>query len=291
MSKHGKKSKASIPDSEVFNGFVFNGKDYPSERIEQAVRTVQRQLGSDELNRVNDSLLSRLDQAKKARRKSSKRELLDDPDISTLVTALALANQAWITTVIFDNIQARKHLHGFTVEELYSTALTGGGAVGGVTNAILEYDYQKLRVVAFTPYLARAITNALAATPKQKKTYNRVESRTRPIHRRDEDGPEPSWVDRTAPRPDTAAINRELLEVVRTVIPNLPTQQQRDTAAWMIERILETGELPIAREAARIQRPRVSRERGRQIMEATVNSIRRQIEEDYPQLAEHGING
>jgi hypothetical protein len=59
----------------------------------------------------------------------------------------------------------------------------------------------------------------------------------------------------------------------------------------MVKRILTTGELPIAREAARIQRPRVSRERGRQIMEATVNSIRCQIEADYPQLAEGGING
>ena len=59
----------------------------------------------------------------------------------------------------------------------------------------------------------------------------------------------------------------------------------------MIDRILTTGELPMAREAAQMQRPPVSRERGRQIMEATVDSIRRQIEADYPQLAEQGVNG
>ena len=47
----------------------------------------------------------------------------------------------------------------------------------------------------------------------------------------------------------------------------------------------------MAREAAQMQRPRVSRERGRQIMEATVDSIRRQIEADYPQLAEQGLKG
>ena len=47
----------------------------------------------------------------------------------------------------------------------------------------------------------------------------------------------------------------------------------------------------MAREAADCQRPRVSRERGPQILEATVDSIRQQIEADYPQLAAQGING
>jgi len=291
MKKRGRKAKEAPTDSEVFQGFVFGGQEFSPERIEQAVRAVQRQLDSAELRRVNDALLSRLHRAKKAHRKSSKKALLDDLGISTLVNALALVNQAWITTVIADTIQERKHLRGFTVDELYSTALTGAGTVGGVMNAILQYDYKVCGVDAFTAYLARAITNALLATPKEKKIYKRVEARTRPIHRRDEDGTEPSWVDRTAPHPETAAIDRELLEVVRSVIPDLPTQQQRDTAAWMIERILDTGELPMAHEAARIQRPRVSRERGRQVMEKTINSIRRHIEERYPQLAEDGLNG
>lgn len=58
-----------------------------------------------------------------------------------------------------------------------------------------------------------------------------------------------------------------------------------------MEHILSTGELPIAREAAQIQRPRVSRERGRQIMQKTLDSIHEQIEAEYPQLAEQGING
>ena len=51
--------------------------------------------------------------------------MLDDSDISTLVNALALVNQAWIATVIANNIEGRKHLHGFSIDELYSTALTG----------------------------------------------------------------------------------------------------------------------------------------------------------------------
>ena len=91
--------------------------------------------------------------------------------------------------------------------------------------------------------------------------------------------------------PEAVAINHELLEIVQSVIPDLPTDQQRNTAAWMIERILNTGELPMIREAAQMQRPRVSTERGRQVMKATVNNIRRLIEAAYPQLAEQGING
>ena len=75
----------------------------------------------------------------------------------------------------------------------------------------------------------------------EKILQARVESRLRRIHKRDEDRPEPSWVDRTAPRPEAAAINHELLEIVQGVIPDLPTEQQRNTAAWMIERILNAG--------------------------------------------------
>ena len=213
---------AVAADSDVFYGFVFDGRDYPLERLEQATRAVQRQLGSAELRRVNDALLARLAEAKKARQGKSKKELLDDPAISTLVNTLVLVNQAWITTVIAKNIKGRPHLRGFSAEELYSTALTGAGAVGGVMNAILEYDYAACGVAAFSPYLARAITNALLPTRKQDRTYRRVEARTGTLHERDEDGAGRGWVDRTAPRPEAAAINRELLEVVRSVIPRLP---------------------------------------------------------------------
>ena len=177
------------------------------------------------------------------------------------------------------------------MNELFSTALTGEGVVGGVINAILAYDYPRHGVRAFSAYLGRAATNALSPTPKQKRIYRRVEARLRSLDDHAEDRSRRDWVDRAAPRSETVAINRELLDVVRSVIPRLPTEQQRETAAWMIDRILNSGELPMAREAAQIQKPRVSRERGRQIMEATVDSIRRQIEEDYPQLAAQGING
>lgn len=277
-------------DIDIFTGFVFDGKHYPREHVEQAARAVQRQLSSRELRRINAALLERLAQAKEARGAIPKRILLDDPTINTLVNTLALSNAAWITTVIAKNIKSRPYLHGFTTNELYSTALTGAGEVGGVMNAILEYDYRACGVAAFSHYLARAITNTLMPTRKQEMTYRRVAARTRSIHEHDKDGPLQGWVDRTAPRPEIAAVNHELLEVLRSVIPRLSTTQQRHTATWMIDRILATGELPLAREAAEIQRPRVSRERGRQIMEATVDSIRRQIETDYPQLAEQGVN-
>ncbi len=278
-------------NSDIFKRFVFDGQDYPPERLEQATRAVQRQLSTRELRLINDALLARLAEAKEAHAALPKRMLLDDPNISKLVNTLALVNTAWITTVIAKNIKSRPHLHGFSTDELYSTALTGSGEVGGVMNAILTYDYPTCGVAAFSEYLVRAITNTLLPTPKQKRTYRRVEARTQSIHERDKNEAAQSWVDRTAPRPETTAINRELLEVVRNVIPRLPTPQQRDTAAWMIDRILATGELPLAREAAQMQRPRVSRERGRQIMEATMDSIRRQIEADYPQLAKQGVNG
>ena len=221
----------------------------------------------------------------------TKKELLDDPAVSVLVNTLVLTNKAWIITVIARNINSRPHLRGSSVEELFSTALTGGGAVGGVMNAILEYDYEACGVAAFSHYLARAVSNALVLTRKQDKAFRRVEARTGPLRDPDEKGAGRAWVDRTASPPEAAAIDHELLQVVQSVIPRLPSPQQRRTAAWMIDRILTTGEWPMAREAAQIQRPRVSRERGRQIMEATVDSIRRQIEAEYPQLAEQGVNG
>lgn len=280
-----------VEETDIFKGFVFNGQDHPPERVEQAARAMQRQLNSQELRRINDALLARLAEVKETHTPIPKRMLLDDPAISTLVNTLALVNTAWITTVIAKNIKSRPHLHRFTTDELYSTALTGAGEVGGVMNAILKYDYRTCGVDAFSDYLARAITNTLLPTRKQQKTYRGVDARIRSIHEQDKNGAGQGWVDRTAPRPETAAINHELLEVVRSVIPRLPTPQQRDTAAWMIDRILTAGELPLAREAAEIQRPRVSRERGRQILEATVDSIRHQIEADYPQLAEQGVKG
>lgn len=277
-------------DSSILTDFEIEDKSDAPEQVEQAALAVQRQLSSHELRRINDALLERLAQAKEAHRAQPKKMLLNDPVVSTLVNTLSLANTPWITTVIARNIKSRPHLHGFTTKELYSTALTGGGEVGGVMNAILEYDYRASGVSAFSHYLARAVTNALLPTRKQKMTYRRVEAKTRSIHEQDKDGAGQGWVDRTATRPETAVMNHELLEVVQSVIPRLPTSQQRNTAAWMIDRILATGELPLAREAAQVQRPPVSCERGRQIMEATVDSIRRQIEADYPQLAEQGVN-
>ena len=278
-------------DRDVFYGFVFEGRHSPPDRLEEATRAVQRHLSSRGLRRLNDALLEQLAEAKEARPEKSKKELLDDPEISVLVNTLVLLNQGWITTTVASNSKDRPHLRGASTEELLSAALTGEGAVGGVMNAILVYDYGAYGVEAFSPYLARAIRNALAPTPRQNRFFRRVESRLGTLDDSDEEGAERGWVDRTAPPPEAAAINHELLEVIQSVIPRLPTEQQRRTAAWMIERILTTGEFPIAHEAAEVQEPRVSRERGRQIMQKTLDSIREQIEAEYPQLAGQGING
>jgi len=118
-------------ESDVFYGFVFEGRDYPPERVEQAALAVQRQLDSGELRRVNDALVARLTEAQRSRQEKSKRELLDDPAISTLVNTLVLVNQGWITTVIANNIKGRPHLRGSSAEELFSTALTGEGPSAG----------------------------------------------------------------------------------------------------------------------------------------------------------------
>jgi hypothetical protein len=240
----------------------------------------------------NDALLTRLAEAKKTRKRMTSSEMLQNPRVSALVNHLILNNEAWIATCIARNIRRHQHLQGSTIKELYSTALVGKSTedrtVSGVMNAILNYDFPRFGTAAFTHYLYQAIHNALQPTATQKKTYQRVYSRMRPDPLAEG---EPGSTDRWHKSPPADAIDHELLEVVQSVIPRLPTQQQRDTAAWMVKRILTTGDLPIPREAAQRQRPRVSRERGRQIMQATVNSIRRQIEADYPQLAEGGING
>ena len=45
MRKDGSKPKAPT-DGEVFQGFVFDGQDYPQERVEQAVRAVSGNLAA-----------------------------------------------------------------------------------------------------------------------------------------------------------------------------------------------------------------------------------------------------
>jgi hypothetical protein len=240
----------------------------------------------------NDALLALLAEAKKTCTRMTKAEMLQSPRVSALVNKLISNNEAWIATCIARNIRRHRHLHAATVQELYSTALVGksaeDGTVSGAMNAILTYDYQRFGTAAFTHYLHQAIHNALQPTATQKKTHKGIYARMRPEPLAEA---ELGCRDRRQKSPPADAIDRDLLAVVQSVIPRLPTPQQRDTAAWMMKHILSTGELPIAREAAQRQRPRVSRERGRQIMEATVNSIRRQIEADYPQLAEDGLNG
>ncbi len=155
-------------------------------------------------------------------------------------------------------------------------------------SAILSYDYPRFGSAAFTPYLSRAVHNALQPNATQKKTYERVTSRMRPEPLAEA---EPGGVDRGRKSPPAEAIDHELLAVVQSAIPRLPKPQQRDTAAWVVEHILATGERPTLQEIARVQRPRVTHQRAAQIIEETVNSLGRQIEADYPQLAEDGVGG
>jgi hypothetical protein len=280
----------------IFNRFVFHGEWASRERVEEAARALQKSLTGEDCRRINDALLSQLAAAREARGAATpKKALLDDPYVSTLVNTLLLVNDAWLRTVIGQNIRRHPRLQRSSVEELYSAAVAGpassNGSVSGVMNAILTYDYRRYGVRAFTQYLASAISNALQPTPKQRMTYRRVYARMVPMQGRDEDRTGRQWVDRLAKRPETALINRELLEVLQDVIAYLPKEQQRVTANLVIAHILATGEMPTAREIAAAQQPQVSRERGRVLFMETVNGIRRLIEERYPQLAEQGVNG
>ena len=170
-------------------------------------------------------------------------------------------------------------------------AVTGAGSVGGVMNAILEYRYADLGVAAFSPYLARAVTNALHPANMQTKTGRELERRMAALALPEDCKDAVRWVDRSAPAPEAKAIESDLLKVVKRVIPRLPTAQQRMTAKWMIAQILNTGALPVSGDVARIQQPPLSRQRGSQIMKATVENLSQMIEADCPQLAEHGIHG
>ena len=283
-------------DESLFNRFVFHGEWVSRERVEEAARALQQRLTGEDCRRINDALLAQLASAKEAFGAATpKKALLDDPYVSTLVNTLLLVNDAWLRTVIGQNIRRHPRLQRSSVDELYSAAVAGpilkDGSVNGVMNAILTYDYRQYGVRAFTHYLTRAITNALQPTPKQRMTYRRVYARMVPMQGRDEDGAGNQWVDRLAKRPEAAPINRELLEVLQDVIAYLPKEQQRVTANLVVAHILATGEMPTAREIAAAQQPQVSRERGRVLFMETINGIRRLIEERYPQLAGQGVNG
>ena len=63
-------------------------------------------------------------------------------------------------------------------------------------NAVLDYDYPKYGVSSFTRYLARTIGNTLQPTSHQKKAYQRLYARTRPLQGLDEANS--GWIDRIA---------------------------------------------------------------------------------------------
>jgi hypothetical protein len=277
---------------DIFNEFVFEGKCYAKADVEAAALEVRKRLTHSRRQEVNDALLARLAEAKENHAPVEQgKDMLRDSRISTLVNTLVLVNEGLLHNVITKAKEQKPHLQHYSAEELYALALAGRDSqqadVHGMMGAILHYDYRKYGVHAFTTYLTRAIDNSLHQTLKQQKNYQRIDSRTRRIP----DDAEPQWIDRNAESPEAAAINHELLEVVRSVLPRLH-RQQRITAEFIIGRILETGKRPTFVEIARdaYETP-VSKQRAAQVMIETMNNLERAIQEKYPQLAEEGVNG
>lgn len=277
---------------DIFNEFVFEGKCHAKKDVEAAALEVRKRLTSARRREVNDALLAQLAAAKESHaRVEQDKDMLRDPTISTLVNTLVLVNEGLLHNVIAKSKEQKPHLQRFSTEELYALALAGRDSqtadVHGMMGAILNYDYREYGVHAFTTYLTRAIDNSLHQTPKQQKTYQRIDSRT---HRIPDDA-EPHWVDKHAESPESAAINHELLEVVQSILPRLH-RQQRITAEFIIGRILETGKRPTAVEIAQeaYETP-VSKQRAAQIAEEALDNIEQAIREKYPQLARDGVNG
>ena len=278
---------------EIFYSYVFDGVSYPKQDVEAAAVAMRSRLKEPERKKVNAALLARLAAAKEAHGPVEQRkELLADPQISTLVNTLVLINQAWLHKVITRNRALKPHLLTSSAEELHSLALAGGATreadASGMIGAILEFDYRRYGASNFSGYLERAISHALHATHKQQQTYAEVYAKAQ--HIAGEEMGE-GWADRKAKSPETGVIQQELLEVLQDVISRLPTEQQRFTAKWLIEQILDTGMKPRNRDIAAAQKPPVSREEGRKRFQETIDSIGRQIEKDYPHLAQEGING
>ena len=285
------------------DGFVFDsggGANRHARENEEQTPRAARGLSGGQYDDRNAALLAQLAEAKSRHANVPKRELLRDPEISALVNTLLLVNEGWVRTVIRRNIARRPHLRGASVDELYTPAIAGkdntsNGTVDGAMGAILGYDYGKHGIKPFSRYLEGAINNALQQLPRQQEAYRQIDSRIERIDERGDEGEAREFVDSLAAKPDTEAANRELLEVVRSVIPRLPSAQQRFTAGYVIDRILATGERPSLEEVAQaqseVQGNPVTPTRALQILKETVESIRRRIVADYPQLAQAGVGG
>jgi hypothetical protein len=236
---------------------------------------------------TNAELLERLHEAKLSHGGFNQhKELLQDPEISELAFRLAEANKRWITTCV----RKEKKNHGYrdSDEELESLALTGNGGdksdVQGVLGAILQYDYGEYGTSSFTPYLARAIHNALMPRERQEREADA----TVPLDGRSFVGE--SWVDRHQREAREVAIDQELLGKLEEAIEALPTRN-RETARFIVGFIVEHGQLPTGREIGEARVPPVSKQMGDILRKETVAMLKEELERRNPQLAREGIGG
>ncbi len=251
--------------------YTVHGTHYLRAEIEAASQQAKYDLTAEERAALNDALLARLDAAKRAHRPVEQRkELLQDPAISTLVNTLLVINEPWV-----DN-RVRAFSRGRDFDAMKSLALAGGGGdtadVRGVMGAILEYDYQRSALAAFSPYLGRAIQNALVRTPKGEAAARFIS-----LSRARKDREVREWQDRRRRRPESVAIDGELLAVPRQAIEELPARN-RDVARFIVDYIERTGERPTGREVGEAQSPPVSKQVGDSLAKQSIQRLKEQVE-------------
>ncbi len=215
-----------------------------------------------------------------------RRQLLHDPAVSGIVNEIVLVNEPWIRRCI----QSTRHRLGIrdSADELLSKVLTGGYAngneVGGVLAAILNYDTERGHSETFPSYLCTAINREFSFTEREKRQRRALGSKTSSLdHFREDVGDHSkAWTDRASPDPSRKVINENLVEVVRDAARHLPANR-RPVAEMMIDRMLEEGSWPTHEEVGKLLG--VTRERGRQVGNDTVERLCAAILENYPQLA------
>lgn len=242
---------------------------------------------TDARSERNADLLSRLYEAKAAHGPAEQwKDLLRDPCISKLVNELVLLNEAWLHACV-KREKAAQHLRE-PLEDLEQTAVAGKGGehreVSGMMGAILKYDFGKYGVSNFTPFIRKAIHDALTPTPSE------VIRATRVTPLAEFDGKSASWVDHGQRRPERVAISKELLGVLEEAIQRLPGDR-RVVAEYVLGEIRETGQRPSAEMVGQNHNPPVTKARGAQLLNDTFDRLAVEIGKLCPDLAESGIGG
>lgn len=169
-----------------------------------------------------------------------------------------------------------------SVTELASTAIAGKGdsnrEVAGAMGAILKYDFAAHGVGNFTSFLRKAIHDALALTPRERRTLARSSSL---------EASDALWADRER-SPRVVAMDAELMQVVWRNVEKL-AEGQRAVAQFVIGTVLDGGRRPTSQELADFRG--VSRARAGQLYELTFDRLKALIEQDCPDLAKAGVGG